>query len=114
MKKRIRLSQNFVNRLMGYKKSHTRSRIFCARFLYMEEDKSGGMPSYRLYIRARIPVYALILLFALMFEFFYRIWNGGLRAFEWPSPVVDNREITRESHSMYIECTNKWIRETDD
>lgn len=117
MKQRIRLSQNFVNNLLGYKKKHTRSKIFCARFLYKEEGRYGrasDVPSYRLYIRVRIPVYILMLPFVLLFQFFYYAWDGGLKTFTWPSPEVDNRRIFVDDHSMYFECTNKWIRETED
>lgn len=118
MKKRVRLSQEFVNKLFGYKEKHTKTKILCSRFLYKDEGRYGGkvsdVPSYRIYIRAKIIPYVLILPFVLLLEFFWCLWDGGLKTFRWPSLVVENRTIYADDHSMYFECTNKWLREVKD
>ena len=116
MKKKVRISQDFVDKLLGYKKKHIRMKLFCSRFLYQEEGRYGrasDIPSYRIYIRVKIPVYIFILPFALLIQFFWRLWDGGLKTFQWESPEVDNRVFYTDDHSKYLECANKWMRETE-
>ena len=117
MKKRVRISQDFVDKLFGYKKKHPRMKLLCSRFLYKEEGRYGRVsdtPGYRVYIRAKILPYILILPFVLLMEFFWCLWDGGLKTFQWPSPKVENKVFYVDDHDKYIECTNKWLRETED
>ena len=112
-KKRIRVSQAFVNKLDNYKQKDIRSKLMCSKFLYREQSEPTDSYIFRIYVRARIPVYIFLLPFVLLIEFFYCIWDGGLKSFKWPSPVVENRRISSVPYpSEYLSCTNEWERQT--
>ena len=117
MKKRIKVSQDFINKLLNYKKKHLRMKFFCTRFLYKEEGRYGKVsatPGYRVYIRAKILPYILILPFVLLMEFFWCLWNGGLKTFQWPSSKVENKRFYIDDHLKYSECVSEWLKKTGD
>ena len=114
-KKRIRLSQSDFDAINGFKRKHTREKFMCAKFLYREETVTGSTTiySFRVYERARTIPYIILLPFVLVAQFFYCLWDGGLREYEWQGPTVMNRDIDMYTYPVeYQTCMDIWDERT--
>ena len=66
--------------IAGWKEKHRRDRMFC-NFYLVEEDEWSVVVTKKF----KIYVYILLFLPMLLLSFFYCLWDGGLRNFEFPA-----------------------------
>ena len=82
--------------LVGWKKKHRRDRMFCNFYLVEEDEWSVEVTK-----KFKIYVYILLFLPMLLLSFFYCLWDGGLREFEFPT-----YDMNTSTYVMYKDANN--------
>ena len=108
MKKRIRVTQAFVDKVLRYKKKHFLMKYFCTKHLYKEDN------FYHLVVKLWFPLYLLLYLPVMILKAFVCIWDGGLKTLSSETRVVIDRKVYKDPTGFYPDdysiCKEEWNR----
>ena len=84
-----KISYDDVAYICRFKEKYFFEKHFCNHYIWMNNSNEGMMKS-----NVKIWLYVLIFIPACILQFFYLLWDGGIKEFEIPSIIIRFDNIT--------------------